>query len=144
VAALVLEGPFEVHGGAYQGVDLSKAGDITGKPADGDATSFEELKGRVQLRARRVRIDDLCVRSPKMAAGGYVEIDPERRLAGKLDVSVAKTGGFVGAENEAADVFVVEPGELGPVLDVAAGAGERGGFGDDRPRGRRRGRGRRR
>ena len=96
VAALALEGPFEVHGGAYQGVDLSKAGDITGKPADGDATSFEELKGRVQLRARRVRIDDLCVRSPKMAAGGYVEIDPERRLAGKLDVSVAKTGGFVG------------------------------------------------
>jgi hypothetical protein len=96
VAALVLEGPFEVHGGAYQGVDLSKAGDITGKPADGDATTFEELKGRVQLRAQRVRIDDLCVRSPKMAAGGYVEIDPERKLAGKLDVSVAKTGGFVG------------------------------------------------
>jgi hypothetical protein len=94
--ALVVEGPFEVHGGAYQGVDLSKAGDITGKPADGDATSFEELKGRLQLRARRVRIDELCVRSPKMAAGGYVEVDPDRKLAGKLDVSVARTGGFVG------------------------------------------------
>lgn len=94
--ALVLDGPFEVVGGAYQGVDLSKAGDITGQPAVGDATSFEELRGRLQLRGKQVKLSGLCVRSPKVVAGGNVEIAPDQTLSGKLDVSVAKTGGFVG------------------------------------------------
>lgn len=94
--ALTLDGPFEVLGGAYQGVDLSKAGDLTGKPALGDATSFQELKGRLQLRGRHVKVNELCVRSPKVVAGGNVEIAPDQKLSGKLDVSVAKTGGFVG------------------------------------------------
>ncbi|TAK82338.1 MAG: hypothetical protein EPO20_21935 [Betaproteobacteria bacterium] len=94
--ALMLDGPFEVEGGAYQGVDLSKAGDITGKPAAGDATSFEELRGLLQMRGKQVKINRLCVRSPKVVAGGNVEIAPDQKLSGKLDISVAKTGGFVG------------------------------------------------
>lgn len=95
-AALVLDGPFEVLGGAYQGVDLSKAGDITGRVAIGDSTSFEELKGKVQLRGKRLRIDEFCVRSPKVMAGGHVEVGEDESLSGNLNVSVAKTGGFVG------------------------------------------------
>jgi uncharacterized protein involved in outer membrane biogenesis len=94
--ALALDGPFEVEGGAYQGVDLSKAGDLTGKPAAGDATTFEELKGVLQLRGKQVRVNELCVRSPKVVAGGNFEIAPDSKLSGKLDISVAKTGGFVG------------------------------------------------
>jgi uncharacterized protein involved in outer membrane biogenesis len=94
--ALALDGPFEVEGGAYQGVDLSKAGDLTGKPAVGDATSFEELKGVLQLRGKQVKVNELCVRSPKVVAGGRFEIAPDQKLSGKLDISVAKTGGFVG------------------------------------------------
>lgn len=94
--ALALDGPFEVLGGTYQGVDLSKAGDITGQPAVGDATTFEELKGILQLRGKQVKLTELCVRSPKVAAGGYVEIAADQQLSGKLDVSVAKTGGFIG------------------------------------------------
>ncbi len=93
---LALAGPFEVVGGAYQGVDLSKAGDLTGQPGLDDVTTFEELKGQLALKGRHVKIDALCVRSPKVVAGGRVEIDPEQRLSGKLDVSIAKTGGFVG------------------------------------------------
>lgn len=94
--ALAIDGPFEVEGGAYQGVDLSKAGDLTGKPAVGDATTFEELRGLLQLRGRQVKVNELCVRSPKVVAGGNFEIAPDQRLSGRLDISVAKTGGFVG------------------------------------------------
>ena len=93
---LLLNGPFEVQGGAYQGVDLAKAGDIIGRAAVTDATPFEELSGTLEIRGRQVRLNELCVRSPKMVAGGTVEISPEQHLSGKLDVSVAKTGGFVG------------------------------------------------
>ena len=92
----VLQGPFEVLGGAYQGVDLAKAGDITGQAMAEDATPFEELTGKVEIRDGQVRLNDLCVRSPKMVAGGTVEISPQQALSGKLDVSVAKTGGVVG------------------------------------------------
>lgn len=95
-SALMVDGPFEVEGGAYQGVDLSKAADITGKPAAGDATTFQELRGLLQMRGKQVKINELCVRSPKVVAGGNVEIAPDQKLSGKLDISVAKTGGFVG------------------------------------------------
>ena len=94
--ALALDGPFEVEGGAYQGVDLSKAGDLTGKPALGDATSFEELKGVLELRGKQLKVNALCVRSPKVVAGGNIQIAPDQKLSGKLDISVARTGGFVG------------------------------------------------
>jgi hypothetical protein len=77
-------------------VDLTKAGDLTGQAAADDATPFEELTGKVEIRGRQVRLNELCVRSPKVVAGGTVEISPEQALSGKLDVSVAKTGGFFG------------------------------------------------
>ena len=93
--ALSTDGPFEVVGGQYSGVDLTKVGDLTGKSA-GDVTQFEELKGNLQMRAQRVKINELCVRSPKVTAGGNVEIAPDQTLSGKLDVSLAKSGGFVG------------------------------------------------
>lgn len=94
--ALAIDGPFEVVGGVYQGVDLAKAGDITGQRSAGEATTFEELRGRLQLRGKQVNLSELCVRSPKVVAGGNVAIAPDQKLSGKLDVSVAKTGGFVG------------------------------------------------
>lgn len=93
---LLLNGPFEVQGGAYQGMDLAKAGDLTGQAAVSDATPFEQLSGTVEVRGKQVKLEDLCVRSPKVVAGGTVLISPEQQLSGKLDVSVAKTGGFVG------------------------------------------------
>ena len=93
---LSLDGPFEVLGGSYQGVDLSKAGDLTRVTTGSDATQFEELKGRMELRGELVRINQLCMRSPKLVAGGNVEIAADRKLSGRLDVSAARTGGFVG------------------------------------------------
>lgn len=92
--ALSLDSPFEVVGGAYHGVDLSKVG-VTSTSTEG-ATPFEEFKGSLQLRAQQVKISDLCVRSPKLVAGGNVDIAPDEKLSGKLDISMAKTGGFVG------------------------------------------------
>jgi len=94
--ALLLEGPFEVLGGAYQGVDLSRAGELAGERRSDDATTFEELKGRLELRGERVRLNPLCIRSPKIVAGGNVDIAPDRTLSGKLHIAVAQTGGIVG------------------------------------------------
>jgi hypothetical protein len=94
--ALVVEGPFEVLGGLYRGVDLSRAGELSGDYAAGEATPFEELKGRLELRGERVKLIPLCMRSPSMVAGGNVEIAPDNTLSGRLDLSVAKTGGIFG------------------------------------------------
>jgi uncharacterized protein involved in outer membrane biogenesis len=93
---LALDGPFEVLGGVYQGVDLSRPGELSGEHKSGDATTFEELRGKLELRGQRVRLNQLCMRSPKIVAGGNVEIAPDKALSGKLDISVAQTGGFVG------------------------------------------------
>ena len=92
--ALALDGPFEVVGGAYHGYDLSKVG-IRQLEAGG-STSFDELKGVVQVRGREIKVTELCARSPSLVAGGNVTVSAEKKLSGKLDVSVAKTGGFVG------------------------------------------------
>jgi hypothetical protein len=95
--ALVLDGPFEVADGAWHGVDLSKAAELPmGKIDSGGATRFSELTGKFGLRGRGIKIEDLCIRSPKLVAGGRIEVAPDQTLSGKLDLSVAKTAGFVG------------------------------------------------
>jgi uncharacterized protein involved in outer membrane biogenesis len=95
--ALALDAPFEVVGGAWQGIDLTRVTELPlGKLTPGGATKFEQLTGKLAMRGRRVRVNDLCARSSLLVAGGYVEIAPDQKLSGKLDVSVAKTGGFVG------------------------------------------------
>jgi uncharacterized protein involved in outer membrane biogenesis len=94
VNALVLDGPFEVLGGAYPGYDLSKIS--LGKLTPGGSTKFDELKGKVQVRGQEIKVTGLCVRSPALVAGGNVTIAPDEKLSGRLDVSMAKTGGFVG------------------------------------------------
>jgi hypothetical protein len=85
-----------VLGGVYQGVDLSRAGELAGERRSDDATTFEELKGRLELRGERVRLNQLCIRSPKIVAGGNVDIAPDKTLSGKLHIAVAQTGGIVG------------------------------------------------
>jgi len=94
--ALVLDGPFEVSGGAFHGVDLTRVADLTGSRGEGGATKFDELRGKLQLRGKRVRVEELCARSSALVAGGFVEVDPQQQLSGRLGVSVAKTGGFAG------------------------------------------------
>ncbi len=95
--ALVLDAPFEVADGAWQGVDLSKAAELpVGRIDPGGATRFEELTGKFGLRGRHMKLEELCIRSPKMVAGGRIEIAPDQALSGKLDLSVTKTAGFIG------------------------------------------------
>ena len=95
-AALTIDGPFEVARGAYRGVDLSKVGDLTGSKGAGGVTQFDELRGILQLRGRQIRVNELCAKSSALIAGGFVEVAPDRALSGRLGVSVARTGGFVG------------------------------------------------
>ena len=93
---LMLEGPFEVQGGVYRGLDLARAGELSGERRTGDSTTFEELKGKLELHGEHVRVSELCMRSPKMVAGGSVAIAADKTLSGNLDISVAQTGGFLG------------------------------------------------
>jgi hypothetical protein len=95
--ALVLDAPAEVKGGAWHGVDLARAAaQPLGKPSDGGATPFEELRCDVALRGKTIRLEQICARSPTLVAGGRAEVAADQALSGRLDVSVAKTGGIVG------------------------------------------------
>jgi uncharacterized protein involved in outer membrane biogenesis len=94
--ALALDAPFEISGGTYQGYDLSKVGGLSTKLDKGGSTRFDELRGKLQVRGRNVKVTELCARSPSLAAGGHVQIAPDQQLSGKLDVSMNRTGGFVG------------------------------------------------
>ncbi|MGH8735963.1 MAG: AsmA family protein [Burkholderiales bacterium] len=95
--ALVLNAPFEVAGGEWHGVDLSRVAELPlGKLSEGGTTKFERMKGDLALRGKDIQVNRVCVRSPSLVAAGNVAIAPDQTLSGKLDVSVAKTGGFVG------------------------------------------------
>jgi AsmA family len=95
--ALVLDAPAEVKGGAWHGVDLARAAELPlGKLPEGGKTPFEELRGDVALRGKTIRLEKICARSPTLVAGGRAEVAADQALSGKLDVSVAKTGGIVG------------------------------------------------
>jgi hypothetical protein len=91
-----IDGAFEVFRGAYHGVDLTKAAQPGAELADDDATEFNEFRGRLRVRGAHVRINELCLRSPKLVAGGQIEITPDQKLAGKLGLSVPGSGGLLG------------------------------------------------
>lgn len=95
-AALAVDGPFNVVGGVYRGVDLSKVGDLVGSKGSGGTTQFDELRGILQLRGRHIRVNELCAKSSVLNAGGFVDVAPDYTLTGRMDVAVSKTGGFVG------------------------------------------------
>jgi hypothetical protein len=96
VGALAVDGPFNVADALYRGVDLAKVGDLIGSKGAGGTTRFDELRGVLQLRGKRIRINKLCATSSALRTAGFVELAPDQKLTGRLDVSVAKTGGFVG------------------------------------------------
>jgi hypothetical protein len=93
---LAVNGPFSVANGIYRGIDFAMVGDLTGSKGAGGSTRFDELRGVLKLLGKRIRINNLCVKSPALRAAGFVELAPDQALTGRLDVSVAKTGGFVG------------------------------------------------
>jgi len=95
--ALVLDSAAAVQGGAWHGIDLARAAEMPlGNLAEGGETPFETLRAIVALRGKALRLDDICARSPDLVAGGHAEVAADEALSGLLDVSVARTGGFVG------------------------------------------------
>jgi AsmA-like C-terminal region len=93
---LAIDGPFNVAEALYRGVDLTKIADLTGSKGAGGTTRFDELRGMLQLRGKRIRVNNLCAKSSALRAAGFVEVAPDQALSGRLDVSIAKTGGFAG------------------------------------------------
>lgn len=95
--ALVLDAPFRVEGGEYHGIDLSRVAELPmGKLSQGGGTRFDDLHGILALRGKRVSISALCAKSSALAAAGHVEIAPDQKLSGALDVSLASSKGYVG------------------------------------------------
>lgn len=94
---LEIDGGFELLQGAYHGVDLAKATEPDSEAADDDTTEFNEFRGKLRVRGAHVRINDLCLRSPKLIAGGNIEITPpDQTLSGKLGLAVPGTAGLLG------------------------------------------------
>ena len=92
-----IDGGFELVRGAYHGVDLAKATEPDSEAADDDTTEFNEFHGKLRVRGTHVRINDLCLRSPKLVAGGNIEITPpDQTLSGKLGLAVPGTAGLLG------------------------------------------------
>lgn len=91
-----IDGSFELFRGAYHGVDLAKAAQADAEAADDDATEFNEFRGRLRVRGAHVRVNDLCLRSPSLVAGGHIDITPDQKLSGRLGLSVSGTGGLLG------------------------------------------------
>jgi uncharacterized protein involved in outer membrane biogenesis len=93
---LEIDGAFEVFRGAYHGLDLAKAAQAGVEAADDDATEFNEFRGRLRVRGAHVRINELCLRSPSLVAGGHIDITPDQKLSGRLGLSVSGTAGLLG------------------------------------------------
>jgi len=92
---LALDAPFRIERGAFGGVDLSKAATVSGDAIEGGETQFDEFTGKLSVRGRARRVDEFCARSSALVAGGNVQVDARERLSGRLDVSLANTGGLV-------------------------------------------------
>lgn len=92
---LALDAPFRIEQGAFGGVDLSKAAAVSSDEIVGGETRFDEFTGKLSVRGRARRVDEFCARSSTLVAGGNIQVDPQERLSGRLDVSVANTGGLV-------------------------------------------------
>jgi len=95
-SVLAVDGPFNVVDGIYRGIDFAMVGDLTGSKGAGGSTRFNELRGVLKLLGKRIRINNLCLKSPALQAAGFVEVAPNQTLTGRLDLSLAKTGGYVG------------------------------------------------
>jgi hypothetical protein len=94
---LEIDGGFELVRGAYHGVDLAKATEPDSEAADDDTTEFNEFHGKLRVRGAHVRISELCLRSPRLIAGGNIEVTPpEQKLSGKLGLAVPGTAGLLG------------------------------------------------
>lgn len=122
-SALALDAPFRIEGGEYHGIDLSRVAELPlGKLSPGGRTRFDELHGILALRGKHVNINAICARSSVLVAAGNVAIAPDQKLSGKLDVSIAKTKGFVGVPVELAgttsepSVKLTTGGTIGAVL----------------------------
>lgn len=92
---LALDAPFRIEHGAFGGVDLSKAATASGDAIAGGKTQFDEFTGKLSVRGRARRVEEFCARSSALVAGGNVQVDARERLSGRLDVSLADTGGLV-------------------------------------------------
>ncbi len=95
VDGLALDAPFRIAHGAFGGVDLSQAAAVSGDAIVGGETTFDEFTGKLSVRGRARRVDELCARSSALVAGGNVQVDARERLSGRLDVSLANTAGLV-------------------------------------------------
>ena len=80
-----------------EGVQMVPLQAALGKLSKGGTTKFQTFKGNLSLRGSHIDVTGICVRSPSLTAAGKLAVAPDKTLSGRLDVSVSRTGGFIGA-----------------------------------------------
>lgn len=83
------ESRFVVHQAVVHGFDLARAVRSVGL-SRGGVTRLDTLAGQVRTRGRNVELRNLVASSGNLSAGGQVLISPDRRLQGRVDVTLGE------------------------------------------------------
>lgn len=87
---------FDIGRGAIRGLDLVEAVRSAGRnPTRGGATRFERFSGNLQLDQQACRLTNLRVSSGLMKASGNVNLGPEKRLDGVMEVELKGTAALL-------------------------------------------------
>lgn len=91
----MVEGTFEVTRGEVANIDLLRAVQASGGTGRGGRTSFDELKGSVQIAASQYSYRNLHLSSGPLDATGHVEVAPAGQLSGRISAELNSRGSVV-------------------------------------------------
>ena len=87
---------FEVKQGVLHGFDLAQAVKTLARSGTrGGQTRFEELSGTLIITGKRYQVRQLSVTSGVLSAHGDVDIAPNKRLSGTINVALKGVAGLV-------------------------------------------------
>ena len=94
-AAPTLQGSFEVAQGVIHGLDLPRS--LQAGEAAAGSTAFEELSGRLELKAGHLRLSDLNLRAGVMTASGRADLAGGKQLDGHIAAQLRIPAGYARA-----------------------------------------------
>jgi hypothetical protein len=91
----LLEGTFAVTRGELTGIDLVRAVQTGGSSLNGGRTTFDELKGSVQLSGGQYSYRNLQLSSGPLDGAGYVDVAPGGQLSGRVNARLSSRSAVV-------------------------------------------------
>jgi uncharacterized protein involved in outer membrane biogenesis len=93
---LKADASFELKRGSVGGFDLAAVVHSVGRvPTRGGVTTFEQFSGKLKFEQDSYRLSNLHMGSGLMKAGGYLNIDANKRLKGALVVEVKGSAAWI-------------------------------------------------